>query len=356
MLACLLVLLTGCSTAVHRGGNERPPDWGIAENVKPPLVAPVVPAPPPTPAPTLPAPPAPPEEPVNTWVSLDRWSQQHGFGAVRRLSRAPTVTYALSTTNGLLVVTIGSRSASWDGVELRLGFTPQQIDGQVFLHGLDLRKNLEPLLGGFRLNSWTNRVIVIDPGHGGANMGAKNIFNGRDEKEYTLDWARRLEPLLATNGWKVFLTRTRDVEVSPTNRVNFADQHHADLFLSLHFNSLAPAKEPAGLETYCVTPTGMPSSLTRGYEDDPSRIFPNNAFDGQNLQFAVRLHRALLAVNGNQDRGVGRARFITVLREQNRPAVLVEGGYLSNPHEARRIADPAYRQKLAEAVAKALND
>jgi N-acetylmuramoyl-L-alanine amidase len=138
--------------------------------------------------------------------------------------------------------------------------------------------------------------------------------------------------------------------------VNFADQHHADLFLSLHFNSLAPAKEPAGLETYCVTPTGMPSSLTRGYEDDPSRIFPNNAFDGQNLQFAVRLHRALLAVNGNQDRGVGRARFITVLREQNRPAVLVEGGYLSNPHEARRIADPAYRQKLAEAVAKALND
>jgi len=140
------------------------------------------------------------------------------------------VTYALSTTNGLLVVTIGSRSASWDGVELRLGFTPQQIDGQVFLHGLDLRKNLEPLLGGFRLNSWTNRVIVIDPGHGGANMGAKNIFNGRDEKEYTLDWARRLEPLLAMNGWKVFLTRTRDVEVSPTNRVNFADQHTRTCF------------------------------------------------------------------------------------------------------------------------------
>ena len=105
-----------------------------------------------------------------------------------------------------------------------------------------------------------------------------------------------------------------------------------------------------------MTPRGMLSSLTRGYEDDPSRVFPNNSFDGQNLQYAVRLHRALLAVNGSQDRGVSRARFMTVLRDQNRPAVLIEGGYLSNPREAEHIADPAYRQKLAEAVARALYD
>jgi N-acetylmuramoyl-L-alanine amidase len=54
------------------------------------------------------------------------------------------------------------------------------------------------------------------------------------------------------------------------------------------------------------------------------------------------------------DRGVRRARYQTVLPGQNRPAVLIEGGYLSNPREARRIADPQYRQKLAEAVARAL--
>ena len=103
--------------------------------------------------------------------------------------------------------------------------------------------------------------------------------------------------------------------------------------------------------------------LTRGllgcyvyFEDDATRAFLNNAYDTQNLQYAVRLHRALLQVNGNVDRGVRRARFLTVLRGQNRPAVLLEGGYLSNPREARLIADPAYRQKLAEAVAKALTE
>ena len=98
----------------------------------------------------------------------------------------------------------------------------------------------------------------------------------------------------------------------------------------------------------------MPSTITRGYYDDPALSFPNNAFDTQNLQVAVQVHRELLQVNGRHDRGLRRARYLGVLRGQNRPAILVEGGYLSNPHEARLIADPAYRQKLAEAVAKAL--
>ena len=98
----------------------------------------------------------------------------------------------------------------------------------------------------------------------------------------------------------------------------------------------------------------MPSHLTRTYEDDVRQAFPNNKFDEQNLQAAVRLHRVLLQASGAQDRGVRRARFMTVLRGQNRPAVLVEGGYLSNPIEAQRIASASYRQILAEAVARGL--
>jgi N-acetylmuramoyl-L-alanine amidase len=108
------------------------------------------------------------------------------------------------------------------------------------------------------------------------------------------------------------------------------------------------------VETYCLTPTGMASSVTRGYNDDVRQVFPNNAFDTENLQYAVRFQRALLEVNGTTDRGVRRARYQAVLRGHSRPAVLIEGGYLSNPREARKIADPAYRQKLAEAVAKGL--
>jgi N-acetylmuramoyl-L-alanine amidase len=68
--------------------------------------------------------------------------------------------------------------------------------------------------------------------------------------------------------------------------------------MSLHFNSLAPDKNPAGIETYCVTPTGMPSTLTRGYGDYWSDNFANNAFDAQNLQLAVRLQGALLRATG----------------------------------------------------------
>ena len=242
---------------------------------------------------------------------------------------------------------------TWNGTEIQLGFAPEFIDDQIFVHGLDLQKNLEPLLRGSPLE-FGNRVIVIDPGHGGANVGTHSVLDGRFEKEFTLDWALRLAPLLATNGWQVFLTRTSDVDVALSNRVAFAEAHHADLFISLHFNSaLNPDQRPAGLETYCLTPAGMPSTLARG-PDIWSQVFPNNAFDDQNLQLAVRLHSAILRATGLEDRGVNRARFIGVLHRQHCPAVLIEGGYLSNPHEAKLIENPEFRQKLAEAVADAL--
>jgi N-acetylmuramoyl-L-alanine amidase len=160
-------------------------------------------------------------------------------------------------------------------------------------------------------------------------------------------------PLLETNGWRVFLTRTNDTDVSLSNRVAFAESHHADLFISLHFNSAAPDTKQAGLETYCLTPTGMPSTLTRGFADPWSENLPNNNFDAQNLQLAVRLHGALLRATGIEDRGIRRARFIGVLRGQKRGAILIEAGYLSNPAEAKLIESADYRQKLAEAFAAA---
>ena len=253
-----------------------------------------------------------------------------------------------------MVLAIGSREATWNGLELNLGFEPQMIDGQVFVHGLDLRKNFEPLLTEPSLAIGTKSVIVIDPGHGGVNVGTHSLTDGRFEKEFTLDWARRLVPLLETNGWRVFLTHNIDTDLSLSNRVAFAEAHHADLFISLHFNSAAPDTHQSGLETYCLTPTGMPSTITRGYSDWWAVHFPNNSFDAANLQLAVRLHAALLHATGEEDRGIRRARFMDVLHGQNRPAVLIEGGYLSNPHEAKRIENPEFRQKLAEAVAAAL--
>jgi len=299
--------------------------------------------------------------PVTTWTSLNRWAAAHNLGAPHRLTGSPVTSYALGSKNGVMVLEISSHEATWNGVEINLGFAPEFIDGEVFLHGLDLQKNLEPLLCAPPLAFGPNRVIVIDPGHGGSNTGTTNVLDRRFEKEFTLDWAKRLAPLLETNGWKVFLTRTSDVLVTNSYRVTFAEMHRADLFISLHFNSTEREKttgkrdeRTSGLETYCITPTAMPSTLTRGFEDNWSEILPNNAFDAQNLQLAVRIHSALLRATGMEDRGVRRSRFDTVLRGQNRPAILIEGGYLSNPAEAKLIESPEYRQKLAEALANAL--
>src|SRR4029079_6369708 len=116
---------------------------------------------------------------------------------------------------------------------------------------LDLEKTVLPLLlGSQTFVSATNPVIVIDPGHGGENAGTKILLGNYYEKEFTLDWARRLEPLLAAKGWQVFLTRTNDADLALWNRVAFAEAHKARLFLSLHFNSAAPNEVQAGLETY----------------------------------------------------------------------------------------------------------
>jgi N-acetylmuramoyl-L-alanine amidase len=273
-----------------------------------------------------------------------------------RLENPTQSVYSLRGPNGTLVIQVGTRSAYWNGIEVRLGFAPQIIDGQPFVHGIDLDKNLQPLLKGWPNKGWpTNAVIVIDPGHGGADSGTRSVVGNGCEKDYTLDWAIRVRTLLAANGWQVWLTRSNDVDVAISNRVAFAERHQAAFFVSLHFNSAGPNQAEAGLETYCLTPTGLPSSLVREFADDTTLNSPNNAFDEQNFALAMTIHRALLQVNGHHDRGLRRARFPGVLRGQRRPAVLVEGGYLSNPHEAATIGDPAYRQTLAEAVAAAVN-
>jgi N-acetylmuramoyl-L-alanine amidase len=372
LAAGLLILAAGCVTRPPQPTGTKPPDWD-AEHDLPPVSEPAAGNPatlrPAAEAPTAPhtpvAVPSPPPEtrpppdrprslpPEQTWISLRRWAAERGFPPPHCLSVAPLASFSQTTTHGVLLVQESSLKAYWDQLELRLGFNPQFIGGQIFLHALDLEKNVEPLLRGLDRTGGSKRVIVIDPGHGGPNRGTRSAADGRWEKEFTLDWALRLAPLLERSGWQVLLTRTKDEDVSLPGRVAFAEARQADLFLSLHFNHADGGGDQAGVETYCVTPAGLPSSLTRGYSDDPNQVFPNNAFDTENFQYAMKLHRALLGA-GLPDRGVRRARFLTVLRGQKRPAVLIEGGYLSNPTEAARIGQAEYRQQLAEAVAKAL--
>ena len=358
----MLLLLAGCSTVNEDSAARPASDWVQTNAVSRPPVVPA-PLPPATPAKIIPVPappvqPPPPKvsrpAPILTWTSLDRWVAEHKLTGPRRIANAPVTSYVVGSPRGKLILEIGSREATWSGVNLHLGFAPEIIDDQVFVHGLDLQKNLEPLLLGLTIPVGTNRILVLDPGHGGMNGGTVSVRDARPEKEFTLDWARRIKARLETNGWTVFLTRTNDLEVALSNRVSFAEARHASLFLSLHFNSSAPDRRQSGLETYCLTPTGMPSTLTRGYSDLILEHYPNNDFDEGNLLLAIKVHAALLRVSGEEDRGIRRARFMGVLQGQRRPAILIEGGFLSNLREAEKIESGRFREQLAGAVAEAL--
>lgn len=291
---------------------------------------------------------------INAWVPLESWGRYNGLPKPVLLSSGKEPLFQLPSSNGLMLVKIGSPSVNIGGIQFGLGFAPRLIRGLPYIHSLDAQKTLQALAHTFSHLPATNRTIVIDAGHGGRDSGALSCLGGAHEKDFALDWSRRLAPLLRARGWHVVLTRTNDTELALGERVALADRVNADLFLSLHFNSGLPNRDLTGLETYCLTPTGMPSNLIRDYDDDVREEHPNNAFDERNVQLASRLHGSLLRATGAVDRGVRRARFMAVLRGQNRPAVLVEGGYLSNVGEARRIAMPAYRQALAEGVANAL--
>ena len=278
--------------------------------------------------------PLPTKVPQETWIPWDVWQQEH-----------------LAT--GVIFVP-GQHFMRWNGVQSYIGFETRQSKGRLFVNRLDLEKNVLPLTKPTPTWGSGNRTIIIDPGHGGVNGGTQIVRSHLLEKNLTLDWARRLKPLLERRGWQVFMTRTNDIDLPMAERIDFSEASHAALFVSLHFNSGGGNQAATGIETYCLTPVGMASTITREYVDDSGKAYPNNQFDQENLQLALCAQRSLLKTTGAVDRGVRRARFMDAIRWQSRPAILIEGGYLTNPIEAERIADPNYRQRLAEGVARAL--
>jgi N-acetylmuramoyl-L-alanine amidase len=287
------------------------------------------------------------------WASLQDWCAENKLHPPLVVHDKGQTNITVRSDNGVFAFEFPRRNARWNGILLGVGFAPVFTNHHIVVNTIDLTKVLQPLLLTNDIPKKHGGILVIDPGHGGANEGAVSHDHKFKEKQLTLDWAFRVQKLLEGSDWHVILTRTNDIDLSLTNRVAIADTNKADLFISLHFNSIAGPKE-SGLESYSTTPVGMASHVTRTFADDINLTFPNNEFDIENFLLAFDMHRAMLRKTGREDRGVRRARFMTVLREQRRPAVLLEGGYLSNPEEAKLICTAGYRQRLAEAVAEAL--
>jgi N-acetylmuramoyl-L-alanine amidase len=216
---------------------------------------------------------------------------------------------------------------------------------------MDVIKLFDPILRPTEISGrHTIRGVVIDAGHGGSDNGATSRLG--NEKTYTLDTAYRLDAILRAAGLKTVFTRRTDVFVDLYERAHIASLYPDYCFVSIHFNSAM--EEARGLETYCLSPRGAASTssayLTRG---DIQKL-PGNDYDTQNILLASMVHSEIIRLNpgdATADRGVKRARFV-VIKQNVLPAILVEGGFVSNHMEAARVNRSDYRQSLAQAIAR----
>lgn len=197
--------------------------------------------------------------------------------------------------------------------------------------------------------------IFIDAGHGGNDTGAVNRGFNLTEKQLTLDVAKRVREALQTLGFQVFLSREDDIFVPLLRRSEIANDHHADLFISIHFNS-ADAEAASGIETYVIPSSGTASTSRLGQiRPQDLRTYPNNAFDAQNLWLGYCVERQLVKSLGSRDRGLKRGRF-KIFENLRCPAALVECGFISNGREGNQIASAAYRDRIAQGIVQGIRD
>jgi N-acetylmuramoyl-L-alanine amidase len=246
---------------------------------------------------------------------------------------------------------VGSSDIYLDGVHYVLSFPIEGGDHDWLVSRMDVIKLFDPILRPTEISGRHSiRGVVIDAGHGGSDNGAGSRFG--NEKTYTLDTAYRLDAILRAAGLKTVFTRRTDVFVDLYERAHIASLYPDYAFVSIHYNSAM--EEARGLETYCLSPRGAASTssayLTRG---DIQKL-PGNDYDTQNILLASMVHSEIIKLNpgdATADRGVKRARFV-VIKQNVLPAILVEGGFVSNHMEAARVNRPDYRQELAEAIAR----
>ncbi len=214
-------------------------------------------------------------------------------------------------------------------------------------------------------------VAVVDPGHGGEHAGARSP-DGAVEKDLALSIARRVAAHLERLGGRVILTRTGDIAVPLGERAALANAERADLFISIHLNSMptrAKRRATHGVETYFLShdatdavasavaarenadrlagePVVDPADTVAGILDD----LESTAALAASSRLAYAIHDRLVSACAAEDRGVKQAPFY-VLAGARMAAVLVEVGFVSHPEESRRLRRRSYQEKVARAVA-----
>ena len=203
-----------------------------------------------------------------------------------------------------------------------------------------------PVSRGFEKGKYTYTVF-LDPGHGGKDPGA--VYYNTNEKDLTMQVYQKLRKELQSLGYTVLSSRDSDVYVDfVTERSRMVNKTDSDIFISIHFNaSGSPASNRSGIQTYSYEEAaGYPSKINPYWHNHPDRISESN-------RLAADIHSSLLAETGAKDAGLLQSSF-AVLRETDKPAVLLELGYIDNFNENQQIRSDAYQNRLVAGIVKGI--
>ncbi len=239
---------------------------------------------------------------------------------------------------------------------------PWQLAGSEFQEN-PLRLSLRMVRQGAappKAQARTQPLVVLDPGHGGEDEGAKGQ-GGLVEKNLTLTLSRLVAAQLQKAGVAVRLTREGDEGVALVDRVALANRLQADCFVSIHANA-SPARAARGAETYFMSAEATDAEAAQAAARENAaagdvQLILWELAHVANLEassrLALELQTRLNQLSGIRDRGVKQAPF-AVLTGTTMPAVLVEVGFLSNPEEEVRLSSPAEQERLAATLAQGI--
>ncbi len=284
------------------------------------------------------------------------WINEKDYITVKELARVYSAriegphekVLAVANKWNRLVFALNGREATINGTVVWLHEPMLLYRGRWVLRAADVRKVIDPVMRpALYLKNADYRVIVLDPGHGGQDTGAKGR-RGVEEKRVVLDIARRVRTQLVNSGYRVYMTREGDRFVELDDRSRKARAWGADLFVSIHVNAVG-SSIPAGTETYVLAAAGLAS--TAGGTVTSTQA--GNHFDGANEVLGYKIHKALTGHLNEGDRGVKRARFL-VLKDAPCPATLVECAFLSNRRQEEKLLRDDFRQSVADGITRGI--
>lgn len=219
-----------------------------------------------------------------------------------------------------------------------------------------------------------NKIVVIDPGHGGKDGGAIGDNGKLLEKNIVLSLSLKIGQELKKRGYKVYYTRTKDRFINLRDRTKIANEKRASMFISIHANA-SPNKKRAssmqGIETFFLSPARSERSKEVAEKENKSDLEEANYFSKQNFLHSLSREKIIasnrLAIDIQKytlnsvrkrykvkDGGVREAPFWVLVGAQDMPAVLVEIGYITHPSEGKRLATKAYQDLVAEGIANGI--